>query len=215
MSLSNDVFTFFKEKYVHFIVMILLFTLADTVLNYKAGGISSADTNVILQALTGIASMAILYFAYFYISAKRQEDAARLEIAVRPTLLWDIESGDGGGTVLVLRSLQHPIYNLHVELRLGNKTFELSERHIDIYDARANLEKKIDITNIVKQGIEKDKGKAKTLEAAFTYYSEVGGKYMVVFRREIERKSYGVVFKDAQIVSALYPWRASPIYFDS
>ena len=67
MTAISDIFTFFKEKYVHFIVMILLFTLADTVLNYKAGGLSSSDTTVILQALTGIASMAILYFAYFYI----------------------------------------------------------------------------------------------------------------------------------------------------
>ena len=211
MAEVNPIFKLFKEKYVHFVVLILLFTLADTVMNYRSGSMGAQDAMVVLMALTGIAILAILYFAYFYITSKKEEDVARLELAVRPTLVWDIQGSDSGGVSMVLHSTQHPIYNLHADLKIGGKSFELEERHIDIYDAKGNVEKKIDITDIVTQGM--GKSKAETLEVTFTYHSEVGGKYVFVFTRDVEKKPYGFFFKDQKIVSALYPWKSAPTYF--
>lgn len=203
-------FKLFKEKYVHFVVLLLLVTLADTVLNYRSGGMGAEDAKVVLQALTGIATLAILYFAYFYITSKKEEDTARLELAVRPTLGWDFESTEGGA-ILVLKSLSHPIYNLHATIRFGGKTFDVEEKHMDIYDAKSNVEKKVDVSEIIKQGMSKDKNQ--TLEITFTYHSEVGGKYVFIFTREVEKKPYGYVFKDQKIVSATYPWKSSPVTF--
>lgn len=211
MAVANSIFKLFKEKYVHFVVLMLLFTLADTVMNYRSGSMGAQDAMVVLMALTGIAILAILYFAYFYITSKKEEDVARLELAVRPTLVWDIQGSESGGVAMVLHSTQHPIYNLHADLKIGDKKFELEERHIDIYDAKGNVEKKIDITDIVAQGM--GKTKAQTLEVTFTYHSEVGGKYVFVFTRDVERKPYGFFFKDQKIISAQYPWKAAPTYF--
>lgn len=208
---GSRLFTFFKEKYVHIVVLMLLVTLASTALSFKQGKTNAEEANVILQALTGIATLAILYFAYFYITSKKEEDVARLELAVRPTLVWDIQTSESGGAMLVLKSLQHPVYNLRVDLKVGENSFDVEEKHMDIYDAKSNVEKKIDITDIVAKGL----GKQKTapIELTFTYHSEVGGKYIFVFSREVEKKPYGYIFKEQKILSATYPWKSSPTYF--
>jgi hypothetical protein len=210
-AIGPNLFLFFKEKYVHIVVLILLVTLASTALSFKQGKTNAEEANVILQALTGIATLAILYFAYFYITSKKEEDVARLELAVRPTLVWDIESSESGGVSLVLKSLQHPVYNLHVALKVGGNSFDVEEKHMDIYDAKSNVEKKIDITEMVSKGLGKQK--SAPIELTFTYHSEVGGKYVFVFSREVEKKPYGYFFKDQKIISATYPWKSAPTYF--
>jgi len=50
------------------------------------------SARVYVQALTTVATLALLYYAYFSATSKRDEEIARLELAVRPILDREIES---------------------------------------------------------------------------------------------------------------------------
>jgi hypothetical protein len=200
-----------KEKYIHVVIMIILLTLFEIVFNYKSGLLQSEDAKVGLQALTGIATLALLYFVYFYVASKKEEDIARLELPGRPVLVWDLESPDSGAR-LILKSMQHPIYNLVATLKLNGKEFRMEDKHIDIYDEHANVERKIDISDFLSEAFGQEK--AGVIELSFTYHSEIGGRYKFVFTREAVKKPYGYVFKDPKIISAHYPWKKEPTYFN-
>ena len=69
-----------------------------------------------------------------------------------------------------------------------------------------------DVTNFISHGL--GSGKAKTLEMALSYHSEVGGRYEFLFTKEVLRKKNGFVFQHRKFVSAKYPWRSAPVTFD-
>ena len=55
----------------------------------------------------------------------------------------------------------------------------------------------------------------RTLEIVFTYHSEAGGHYELAFTKEMRKNARGFSFEHRKFVSAKYPWRASPVIFDS
>jgi len=201
-----------REKYIYLVVLSLLILLGCVIWFYQAGNMGYEDARVYLEALTGIGTLALLYFAYFNVASKKEEDIARLELAVRPILVWELE-GDGNRAILKYKTLKHPIYDFKAVLHSGGKRLALNERHLDVFEANPNSERKRDITSFVSDCI--GKKSARTLEISFAYHSEAGGDYVLVFTKEMLRKANGFSFEHRKFVSAKYPWRGKPVIFDS
>ncbi|MFA5930483.1 MAG: hypothetical protein WC861_06385 [Candidatus Micrarchaeia archaeon] len=201
-----------REKYIYFVVLALLTLLGYILIVFQEGIIAPEYARVYVESLVAIATLALLYFAYFNVASKKEEDIARLELAVRPILVWELE-GDGNLAVLKYKTIKHPIYDFKAVLRAGGKKLALDERHLDVFEANPNSERKRDITSFVKDCL--GKGSARTLEIVFTYHSEAGGHYELVFTKQIQKKARGFSFEHRKFVSAKYPWRASPVIFDS
>ena len=201
-----------REKYIYLVVLALLLLLGYILMIFQAGQIAPEAARVYVESLVAIATLALLYFAYFNVASKKEEDIARLELAVRPILAWELE-GEGSRAFLKYKTLKHPIYDLKAVLRAGEKKLELDERHLDVFEASPLNERKRDVTSFVEGCIGKEK--LRTLEIIFTYHSEAGGHYELAFTKEMLKKARGYSFEHRKFVSAKYPWRASPVIFDS
>ena len=201
-----------REKYIYLAVLSLLVLMGAVILLYRSGEMGYEPARVYLEALTGIATLALLYYAYFNATSKRMEDIAQLELAVRPIFVWELE-GEGSRAFLRYKAIKHPIYDFKATLISGGKRLALSERHLDVFEASPNAERKRDVTSFVEGCI--GKSKVRTLEISFAYHSEAGGDYELVFTKEMLRKAKGFSFEHRKFVSAKYPWREKPVIFDS
>ena len=199
-----------KEKFVYMVVIILLAAVVYVMNVYRAGGMDVEVAKMYLQGLTAIATLALLYYAYFNVASKKEEDIAHLELAVRPILIWEIEAKDGGAE-LEYKTLKHPIYDLHVNLRLGDAEHSYEERHLDVSDANPNAERRYDVAKFIKEGLGSER--MKILYISFTYHSEVGGRYIFAFTKEVVRQKRGFLFQHRKIISAKYPWKNETVNF--
>ena len=200
-----------REKYIYLVVLALLLLLGYVLMIFQAGAIAPESARVYVESLVAIATLALLYFAYFNVASKKEEDIARLELAVRPILVWELEPKDSGAQ-LVYRTLKHPIYDFKATLRADGKQLVLDEKHIDVFEAGPNAEKKKDVTAFVR-GMMNGKD-ARKLDIVFAYHSEAGGHYELVFSKEVSRKGKGFLFEHRKFVSAKYPWRSEAVLFD-
>lgn len=201
-----------SQKYVYFVVLALLLSLLWVMWVFREGGMDVESAKVYLQALTAIATLALLYYAYFNVASKREEDTARLELAVRPILVWELE-GKGKGATFTYKTIKHPLYDFRAVLLLDGKKFELEDRHLDVAEAHQGHERVRDVTKFIADGLGKEG--MKVLQLEISYHSEVGGKYEFLFTKEVLRKKSGFVFQHRKFMSAKYPWRAVPVTFES
>jgi hypothetical protein len=198
------------DRFIYIVVFLLLVSMGATIFWYNGGAISYETSRIYLEASTGIATLALLFYAYSNFASKREEDTARLELAVRPILAWETESR-GGKALLSYRSIKHPIYDLHVSLGLGAESLHITDRHIDVFDERLRNMHEQDITEFVRRGM--GKSQQGLLSVRFTCHSEVGGRYCFVFSKEVTRGKGGYTFHHRKLVSAKYPWKAEEIDF--
>ena len=198
-----------REKYIYLVVLALLALLGYILMIFQAGSIAPEAARVYVESLVAIATLALLYFAYFNVASKKEEDIARLELAVRPILDWEIES-KGESAFLVLSAIKHPIYDFRATLSAAGRELVLDERHIDVFETNPNAEKKRDVTAFIREvmGV-KDMRK---LNIIFAYHSEAGGHYELAFTKEISRKGKGFLIEHRKFVSAKYPWRRSSAF---
>ena len=122
------------QNYVYIVVVSLLAMLVWIMAVFTAGKISTDEARVYLEAMTALATLALLYYAYFNVASKRDEDTARLELAVRPILLWEIES-DGARANFTYKTIKHPLYDFRATLQLEGETLEINDRHLDLAEA--------------------------------------------------------------------------------
>jgi hypothetical protein len=200
-----------RQKYIYLVVLALLALMGAVICLYQSQAFTYNDARVYLEALTGIATLALLYFAYFNVISKKNDDAARLELAVRPILIWELE-GVKGKALLSYKTIKHPIYDFCAKLSAGGKELTLDERHLDVFEANPSAARQHDITGFVR-GAMGGKG-ARTLSILFTYHSEAGGKYELAFTKEIALKGGALSFAHRKIISAKYPWREQAVRFD-
>ncbi|MFA6328847.1 MAG: hypothetical protein WCY41_05365 [Candidatus Micrarchaeia archaeon] len=200
-----------KEKYIYVVVLALLILMGIVIVHYHSGQITYEDTRVYLEVLTAIATLALLYFAYFNATAKKEEDAAHLELAVRPIFVWELEAKDGGAQI-VYKTLKHPIYDFKAALSCAGKELVLNERHLDVFETNPGAERERDVTAFVREALG-SKG-ARRLDIVFHYHSEAGGQYELAFSKDVSRKGRGFLFDHRKFVSAKYPWRAEKVMFD-
>ena len=103
-------FDWLMQKFIYFVVFTLLLMISYTILTYNYGVIEEERAKVYLQALASLATLALLFYAYSNVASKRDEDSARLELAVRPILVWEI-SGSKDGALLTYRTIKNQIYD--------------------------------------------------------------------------------------------------------
>ncbi len=199
------------EKYVYLFVLLLFILVGLVIVLLEAGSMDIETAKVYLQALTAMATLALLYFAYFNVSAKREQEIANLELAVRPVFIWEVESSDGGAR-LSYKTLKHPIYDLRVTLQLDGEVRKIEERHLDVSDSNPNAERKVEVSPFILTGLHG--GKSGLLRIGFAYHSEVGGRYEFSFTKEVLKKPHGFVFQHRKIISAKYPWRSDVVKFE-
>jgi hypothetical protein len=199
------------EKYIYAVVVVLLLLMVWTIHLFQAGNMDAEAAKVYLQALTGIATLALLYYAYFNVASKREEDIAHLELAVRPIFIWELESSDGGA-FLTYKTIKHPIYDFRAILKLNDQWLKAEERHLDVAEAHPGAEHKLDLKKLISKGLRQN-GEG-IIELNFTYHSEVGGKYEFSFTKEVVKKKHGFLFQHRKIVSAKYPWRKEAVTFE-
>jgi len=145
------------------------------------------------------------------VASKREEDIARLELAVRPALVWEIESSDGGAR-LAYKKLRHPMYVFRAVLVLDGKKLEMNDRHLEPAEDHPEFARTLDVIKFIKAGM--GKSDMKLLQLNISFHSEVGGSYAFTFTKEVLRKKHGFLFQHRKIVSAKYPWRAEPVRFE-
>ncbi|MCX8195142.1 MAG: hypothetical protein N3G22_03500 [Candidatus Micrarchaeota archaeon] len=200
-----------KEKSIYIIVFVLLLLLALVMAIFYFEGMSAEAARVYVQALSTIATLALLYYAYYNVISRQQEDIAHLELAVRPILVWELEP-DNSQARFTYKTLKHPIYDLHISLLLGSKRKVIEERHLDVSESNPASIRKLDITDFLLEGL--DGEKSGLLSLKFSYHSEVGGKYEFLFSKEVVKKPKGFLFQHRKIVSAKYPWRSEAVRFE-
>ncbi len=203
--------TWVREKYIYLLV-IALFTLMGFVLYvFQAGRISTDAARVYVETLSAVATLTLLYFAYFNVASRRQEEIAHLELAVRPIFIWEVESSDSRA-YLAYKAQKHPIYDLRILLSLRGELLKIDEGHLDVSDANPSAERKVDITKFVSKGL--DGKEDSVLELEFSYHSEVGGRYEFRFTKEVLQKPKGFAIEHRKIASAKYPWRKEAVRFE-
>ncbi len=200
-----------EEKYIYLVVLALLVLLLAVMYVFHTGGMDPESAKVYVQALTAVATLALLYYAYFNVASKKEEDIVRLELAVRPIFIWELESKNGGAQ-LAYKTIKHPIYDFHATIGIRGKTMDLQERHLDVSDIRPDAQKKADISEFIANGLGSRDMQLMRLD--FSYHSEVGGRYEFSFTKEVVRKQRGFSFQHRKIISAKYPWRPEPVRFD-
>ena len=200
-----------REKYIYIVVLILLLALLAVMYVFQQGGIDSDSTRVYLEALTGVATLALLYYAYFNVASRKEEDIAHLELAVRPIFIWELESRNGGAR-LDYKTIKHPIYDMHAVLSMGGQEMQLEERHLDVAEAGPGAERRVNVSSFISGAMGKEGSRILRLD--FVYHSEVGGKYEIVFTKEVVKKPHGFLFQHRNIISAKYPWRREPVTFE-
>lgn len=200
-----------KEKYIYLVVLALLVLFGYVIMLYQAGGMDYEAARVYLEVLTGIATLALLYFAYFNVASKKADDVARLELAVRPIFVWELE-GNGSSAVLRYKAVKHPIYDFCATLRTAGRELALDERHLDVFEANPNADRKQDVTAFIRDAL--GSRDARRLDIIFAYHSEAGGRYELAFTKEVSRRGKGYLFEHRKFVSAKYPWRAEAVQFD-
>lgn len=200
-----------RENYIYLFVLVLFILVGIVTYVFQSGRMDVESAKVYLQALTAFATLALLYYAYFNVSSKREQEIATLELAVRPVFLWEIESSDSGAQ-LTYKTIKHPIYDLHLLMKLDGELLKIEERHLDIAESNPSSERKVDVTRFIAKGL--DGGKSSLLEIEFAYYSEVGGRYEFRFTKEAVKKQKGFLFQHRKIISAKYPWRKEAVRFE-
>ncbi|MEM4348340.1 MAG: hypothetical protein QXN37_02110 [Candidatus Anstonellaceae archaeon] len=205
-------FELIEERAIYIFVVILLGCIILVVWLFHSGKIDVEAARIYLQALTGIATLALLYFAYFNVMSKKEEDTARLELAVRPILVWELQSKNSGAE-FIYKALKHPIYDLQASIQLNNEIMRIEERHLDAADSNPWAERKIELGSFILKGL--GKNNEGTIRIRFSYHSEVGGKYEFSFTKEVVRKQKGFLFQHRKIVSAKYPWKQKEIEFSN
>ncbi len=200
-----------REKYIYIAVLSLLLLLFWTIWLFQEGKMDVESAKVYLQALTALATLALLYYSYYNVVSKREEDISRLELAVRPILVWELES-EGKKAILTYKTIKHPLYDFKAIFQLGGKTLEIDDRHLDVSEAHPGHERVRDVTDFISSAIGSER--AKVLNLNLSYHSEVGGRYDFLFTKEVVRKTGGFVFQHRKIISAKYPWRAMPVVFE-
>lgn len=201
-----------REKYIYIAVLTLLLLLFWVIFLFQGGRMDVESAKVYLQALTALATLALLYYSYYNVVAKREEDISRLELAVRPIMIWELES-DGKRANLTYKTIKHPLYDFRAVLQLDGETLEINDRHLDVAEAHPGHERVRDVTDFIATGL--GKSKMKVLEMTLSYHSEVGGKYEFLFTKEVLRKKNSFLFQHRKIVSAKYPWRSVPVTFEN
>lgn len=206
-----EVLAFLRDKVIYLTVLVLLMLLILVMYVFQAGYMDVESAKVYLQALTAIATLALLYYAYFNVASKQEEDVAHLELAVRPIFVWELEAANSGAR-LVYKTLKHPLYDFKAVLGLGGKEMVLEERHLDVSDNNPNAARSVDVAQFISSGLRS--GKSSLLDVRFSYHSEVGGRYMFDFTKEVLRRGKGFLFQHRKIVSAKYPWRKDMVRFE-
>jgi len=199
-----------KGNLVYIVVLILLAAVVYVMSIFNSGQMGTEPAKVYLQALTAIATLALLYYAYFNVASKKEEEVAHLELAVRPIFIWEIEAADGGAE-LEYKTLKHPIYDLHMHMHMGAAEHSFEERHLDVFEANPDHERKYDVTKFISEGLGSERMKVLTI--SFYYHSEVGGRYEFSFTKEVVRQKRGFLFQHRKIVSAKYPWKSETVRF--
>ncbi len=201
-----------REKYIYLVVLALLLLLSYVFFLFNTGAIDYQAARIYIETLAAVATLALLYFAYFNITSRKEEDSSRLELAVRPIFVWELEAA-GNGARMVYKTLKHPIYDFKATLRAGGRHLALNERHLDVFESNSGTEKKRDVTEFIAGAL--GSGKARTVEIEFAYHSEAGGHYFLKFTKEVARKGKGYLFTHRKFVSAKYPWRSEAVQFDN
>jgi len=199
-----------REHHIYLVMLALLASFGYILFSFSTGEMNYESARVYVQALTGIATLALLYYAYFNVVSKKEEDTARLELAVRPILVWELESRNGGAD-LVYKTIKHPIYDMHVLLTMGGKQHSFNDRHLDVFEAHAGSQRRHDVSGFISECMGRQK--AQLLHITFAYHSEVGGKYEFSFTKEVVKKPHGFGFQHRKIVYAKYPWRKEKVDF--
>ena len=200
-----------RENYIYIVVLILLASVLAVLYIFQQGKIENDSARVYLEALTALATLALLYYAYFNVASRKDEDIAQLELAVRPIFVWEVESRNGGAR-LDYKTIKHPIYEMHAVLSMGGQEMQLEEMHLDVADARPEAERRVNISRFISAAMGKEK--SRMLKLDFVYHSEVGGRYELVFIKEVVKKPHGFLFQHRNIISAKYPWRKEPVTFE-
>ncbi len=206
-----DVLAYFRDKVIYLTVLVLLILLILVMYVFAAGRMDVESAKVYLQALTAIATLALLYYAYFNVASKQEEDVAHLELAVRPIFVWEIEAVNSGAR-LVYKTIKHPLYDFKAVLALGGKEMAIEERHLDVSENNPNTVRSVDVAKFISGGLRS--GKSSLLDVKFSYHSEVGGRYQFDFTKEVVLKGNGFLFQHRKIVSAKYPWRKDVVKFE-
>ena len=196
-------FDWLRERYIYAIVLILIVLVSATIAAFNLGMIDNEAAKIYLQALTAIATLALLYYAYFNVASQRKGEIAHLELAVRPIFIWELESKNSGAQ-LVYKTQKHPIYDLHAILKIGDKKLVVDERHLDVSEVNPFAEKRKNVSNFISLALGKQK--KSLLEIIFIYHSEAGGRYELFFTKEVVKKQHGFIFQHRKFISAKYPW---------
>lgn len=199
-----------REKFIYVVVLVLILLVAATILAFNGRLIDNEAAKIYLQALTAIATLALLFYAYFSVASQRMGEVAHLELAVRPIFIWELESRNGGAE-FTYRAQKHPIYDLRAVLKIGEKKLVLEDRHLDVSEANPTAERRKEVSAFISSAIGKQK--KSLLEIIFLYHSEAGGRYEIFFTKEVVRKPHGFLFQHRKFISAKYPWNEERIIF--
>ncbi|VVC01712.1 Uncharacterised protein [uncultured archaeon] len=199
-----------RERFIYAVVLVCVMLVAGTIAAYNSGKIDNETAKIYLQALTAIATLALLFYAYFNMASQRKGEIAHLELAVRPIFIWELESKNSGAE-LMYKSQKHPIYDLHAVLKMGDKKLVIDERHIDVVEANPMAERRKNVTHFISGALGKEK--KSLLEIFFIYHSEAGGRYEFFFTKEVVKKPHGLLFQHRKFISAKYPWNEERVVF--
>ncbi len=208
---GRNAISFLRNRVIYITVLVLLVLFTLVIYSFAVGNMDTESAKVYLQALTGIATLALLYYAYFNVASRREEDVAQLELAVRPIFIWELQV-DGNGAVLTYKTIKHPLYDFKAVLELSGKRMAVEEQHLDVSESNPNANRSEDVTHFIREAL--GSAKQSTLYILFAYHSEVGGRYEFHFTKEVVKKGKGFIFQHRKIISAKYPWRNKAVRFE-
>jgi hypothetical protein len=198
------------SRYPYVAIAVLLLALLIVIYQFQSGAIGFEAARVYVDALGMVATLALLYFAYINIISVRYENVASAELAVRPIFGWEL-AGDGQKAFMTYYTARHPVYDLKIEILMGNGRMGVEERHLEVREVNPLASRKQNVTKFVLENMKEGGGK---LTIRISYHSELGGKYEFEFTKEVTKKGSALLFHHRKFHWAKYPWKEDITYFE-
>jgi len=192
-------------------VVFFVALLALVLVLYLQGTINYQTANVFTSALATVVTLTVLFSAFLSLEATRKKSLATSELSVRPYLIWNFEP-KGREVILALESRNNQAFDLRFALEFGGAKHVIRERHIELSTSEHPRVYRIRIDEPLRKIMG---GKTSgTLYISTSFFSELGGKYEHMYRKEIEGVRGGkFVFGQRQIHSINMPWFENLISF--
>lgn len=201
-----------KNEYKPVIVMAFVFLLMAALVcaAFWRGAVSYEQARVLLEALSIIVTVSVLFSAFLSLEASRQKAVSTSELASRPDLHWNVVPG-GKQPHLEIESRRNQAFDFVARLECNGVSKTVSERHLEESQEGNPRKYTVPLGNFFSKAVAP--GASESVIVDVTFYSELGGRYNYAYSKTVFREKGGFRFSQRKLAKVMLPWFDKPKIF--